>query len=462
VTVPSEAVRADRIALRGGGQIRGKVIPDPKHDDRVTVLTERGKTPLSFQKERITSVVPEPSPLDEYVTRRDQAPATAEGQYELGIWCERHKLTDLAAVHYEAAVARDKEFAPAHQKLGHVRFGDRWLKGDELREAQGLVRDHGRWITREEQEQREKDRATAADQVSWARRIRLFRDAIVNGAEDRQREAESQLMEIRDPVAVAPLMKVLGGDAPSLRTLLARVLGQIPGPESARALVVRVLSESDPDVRQTTMSEVESRNTPEVATQLVKALHSSNPEVVNRAGWALGRLGAVSAVPRLVNALVTTRYQTVMAPSAGGFGEGSSIAATFGSIPPTSPIGATPIAYNGSSVGYLTGAVVGPGVAAYGAASAPCYPFPNPLASLPSFVSESFGASTGIPAGGGLSASRGPTPRIVSVTVQNAEVLTALVKLTGEDFGYDVSAWKRWVRTAFQAAPVPARRVPQP
>src|SRR5262245_9169807 len=49
--------RADRIMLRGGGQIRGKVVPDPKHPDRVTVLTETGKTPLRFQKPQVLRVV---------------------------------------------------------------------------------------------------------------------------------------------------------------------------------------------------------------------------------------------------------------------------------------------------------------------------------------------------------------------------------------------------------------------
>src|SRR4051812_36736400 len=54
---------ADRITLRGGGQIRGKVLPDPKSADRVMVLPERGKTPLRFQKAQIVEVIAEPSAL---------------------------------------------------------------------------------------------------------------------------------------------------------------------------------------------------------------------------------------------------------------------------------------------------------------------------------------------------------------------------------------------------------------
>src|SRR5439155_3779427 len=117
--------RADRIVLRGGGQVRGKVLPDPKHADRVTVLTERGKTPLSVRKEQVVEVVAEPGPLDDYLTSRDATPATAQAQYDLGLWCERNKLRDLAEIHFGAAVALDDSFGPAHQKLGHVKYGAR-------------------------------------------------------------------------------------------------------------------------------------------------------------------------------------------------------------------------------------------------------------------------------------------------------------------------------------------------
>ena len=113
--------RADRIVLRGGGQIRGKVMPDPKHARPGLVLTERGKTPLTFQKAQIVEVIAEPSPLDDYVARagRDaRRPPRPSTSWASG--ASEHKLPDLADLHYEAAVKLDKTFAPAHQKLGHV------------------------------------------------------------------------------------------------------------------------------------------------------------------------------------------------------------------------------------------------------------------------------------------------------------------------------------------------------
>lgn len=455
-------VCADRIVLRGGGQLRGKVLADPVHKDRVIVMTERGKTPLTFAKAQIQEVTAEPSVLDGYLAKREVAPDTAEGQYELGLWCEEQKLRDLAELHYEAAIRQDKGFEPAHLKLGHVKQGVRWLVGDEIREAQGLVRLKGKWVTQEEKDLREKEGVKATEQGAWMRKIRVLREALLYGQEDRRREAETQLMEIKDPLAVGPLMRTLGEDIDTMRSTLAHVLAMIPGPEAEAALVERLLMEVEPGVRHTTMDEIRRRRSAESIKHLKRGLRSKTPEVVNRAAWGIAMLDDKTAVPSLVNALVMTRRETVMAPSAGGFGEAASINATFGAVPPTSGMAATPIAFNGYSVGYLTPPAVGPGVVAYGAFSAPYYPVPNPMADVPGGAYGSSLANTPIAAGGGINGSRGPMPQLVYVSIQNAEVLSALIKLTGQDFGYNVDAWRRWVRTAFQAEKAPARRVPQP
>jgi hypothetical protein len=435
VLLAARAGRPDQIILRGGGQIRGKVLPDPAHGDRVIVLTASGKTPLSFQKPQVQKVVPEPSALDEYVARRAEAAATAEAQFALGQWCEKQKLADLAELHYEAAVKQDKEFAPAHQKLGHVLYAGRWLSGDELREAQGLVKYKGKWMTPEERDGREARAARGAAQASWVRRIRTLRQAIAAGPEPRSRSAEQQLMEIREPVAVGPLVRVLGQDIDAFRMILDRVLGGIPGAEASNALVRRILDEPDAEVRQGTLTQLESRPEKSVVPGLSRALGSSNPAVVNRAAWALANLDAVSAVPRLIPALLTTQYRMVLVPSSSG-SSGNSLASVTPGVP---------IFNNGSTVGLLTGPVVGPGVAAYGATSVPFLPYQGTSLSV-----------------GTASPARGPEPRLLAFTYQNVEVLAALVKLTGFDFGYDIPTWRRWLSTSFRPEAAPARRVPQP
>jgi hypothetical protein len=434
--------RADRITLRGGGQIRGKVLPDPQRPDRVKVLTESGKTPLGFQKAQILQVTAEPSVLDEYLVRRDKLESSAQANYALGLWCEEQKLKDLAELHFEAAVTHDKMYEPAHQKLGHVLVGDHWIWGDELREAQGLVRYKGQWISKQEKEQRAAAAASSAEQAGWVRRLKLLRQAFVSGSDDRHRDAEQQLMEIRDPIAVTPLLQVFGGDDPVLRTLLDHVLEVIPGPEAAGALVKHLLFETEFDVRHVTMAALAKRKEPVVIPGLVQALGSKDPAVVNRAAWGLGQLGALTTVPKLIPALVTIQQRFVMPPIEGW--PSGNATASFGSVPPGSVLGGT--GFNSvRSYGLLTGPVVGPGAVGYGVTGVPAPVLPGAAFSP-----------------GGGSGPREQMPRIITLRFENIEVLSTLVKLTGQDFGYDIAAWKRWVASGFHPDPAPVRRVPQP
>src|SRR5262249_2971811 len=93
--------RAGGVVLRGGGQVQGKVVPDPKNPDRVQVWLLQGRNPLSFQKGQVVEVISKASPLDEYIVRRGkvESTATAASQFELGTWCDQNKLPDLAKLH---------------------------------------------------------------------------------------------------------------------------------------------------------------------------------------------------------------------------------------------------------------------------------------------------------------------------------------------------------------------------
>jgi len=238
-------LHADTIVLRGGGEIQGKLIVDPKTPQAVQVLLFRGRKPLTFQKAQILEVIPKPSALDGYVARKAKLDSTAQAQFELAEWCRANRLTDLAMVHYEAAVERNGSFEEAHKKLGHVIHDGQWLSPDELRKVQGLVRDRGEWITEQEKSKRDESAQMAASQSSWLRRIKLLRQAVITGAADRRKEAESDLMRIEDVEAVTPLLRAFGQDPAPLRLLMVQTLGQIKGKESTRALVNVVLADPE-------------------------------------------------------------------------------------------------------------------------------------------------------------------------------------------------------------------------
>jgi hypothetical protein len=431
----ARTVRGDVIVLRGGGQVTGKLMPDPQNKDRVLVWLLQGRKPLSFLKAQIVEVSPKASPLDDYFEKMKKAPATAQAQFDLGSWCDQNKLTDLGKLHYEAALVSDKLFEPAHRKLGHVLHDGYWLSRDDLSAIQGLVKYKGRWISTEEKSKRQAGEQVAATQTALIRRIKILRQAIVTGPGDRRREAEAQLMAIREAEAVGPLLRVLGNDdEPAQRILLAHVLSRIPGKEASAALVKQILAEPTNQVRPVIFDKLKDRDDPVMISQLVRALASSDIQVVNRAAWTLGNLGAVEVVPKLIPHLLSFEQRVVLPPPEGGN------APAYG----MSGVPVAPLAYNNSNIALLTPPVVSQGAIAYGVTTT------GPL----------YGASLGLGTVG--VPIRQPELRVETLTYRNVEVLAALQKMTGQDFDYDIESWRRWVAHDFNPAPKPARRVVEP
>jgi len=445
---------ADVIVLRGGGQVRGKVVPIPdSKEERVEVILPRSRSPLILRREQIGEVVPEPSPLDEYVERREKVEPTAEAEFALGRWCEENDLPDLAPIHYETALEYDEEFEAAHLKLGHVERDGQWHTRDALREAGGLVLWKGRWLSEDDQERELEDERAAEEHTSWVQKIRAWDRDLRSNVPERRNAAEIELGRIDDPAAVPALLKVLGASTIDSRLVLAQVLGGIPGASAARALVDMILAADRDSVRLAALDQLKKRDEPGIAARLVKALRSRNLELVNRAAWALGNLDVAAAVPSLLKVLVTTEERVVLVPTDGYEAAGAAPGPRY---PPIL------MAWNGVNAAFLTPPVVAPGAVAYGAYVVPGVFGFNPYNGAPLSIG-------GLATGGYqpsrtpiVGADRGPAPQLRTFTYQNVEVHDALVKLTGQDFGYDVAQWRTWVARAFNPQPEPIRRIPQP
>jgi hypothetical protein len=240
-------------------------------------------------------------------------------------------------------------------------------------------------------------------------------------------------MAIREAEAVGALLRVLGNDEPPMRILLSQVLSNIPEEQATLGLVKQILAEPSPNVRPIIFEKLKERDRPTVVRSLSRALASEQIMMINRAAWALNNLEAVETVPALIRALLTYEQQIVMvpptnsnAPQIGGAG------------------GLVPIHVNNGGAAFMTQPVVAPGVVAFGTVSTPAYGLPG----------------LGLTAGAQINTQA--EPRVVTFTYRNTEVLAALQKLTGQDFDYDVRAWKEWVSREYNPNPRPTRRVPQP
>ena len=450
--IAAERARGDKILLRGGGQIRGIVLPaasDAKPTDSVQVQTETGSRPITIKKSQIVKVVDEPSSLTEYVKKRDETPDTASAQYELGQWCEAHKLRGLADVHYERAVLKDSGYAPAHKKLGHAQYDGRWLTQDEYKQAQGLVKVKGKWVSPQEKAKREAAAALTAEQQKWTRKIRALHQTYRMGTPAQSRQAELKLLGIQEPAAVPGIVQVMGEDMDFVRILMAQILGGITDRHAAQALISRVMMEPELKVLDAMLMQAKRFEPAYYTSMLYAALQSENPVVVNRAAYALGELNITAAVPKLIPVLITYQDKLVYDNSAGSGGGGGmgfmSGGPGVGARVPPGRAGlaaqAPPSMANIPYVPIVT-PVIGPGgTVAFGATSIPL---------------------TELPGVGGMGAPSQPQMRYEREIYHNVDVLNALRKLTNQNFGYEIDVWKSWLNTKYQVDKPVVRRAPEP
>ena len=279
------------------GKSRGRCCPTRRTKIGCRFGCSRDASRSRFRRRRSSRSIPKASPLDDYFEKAKKAPQTVQSQYDLGSWCEQNKLSDLAKLHYETALAIDKSFEPAHKKLGHIFHDGYWLSRDDLSAVQGLVKYKGTVDLHRRKGQEQAEEEASASQASWIRRIKILR------AGDRQRArrspagGESQLMAIREADAVGPLLRVLGNDEPPQRILLAQVLAGIPGKEATVGA-----GEADPgrtrcEVRPVIFEKLKDRDDPARGFPVGPSASSADIQVINRAAWTLGNLEPSRSCP---------------------------------------------------------------------------------------------------------------------------------------------------------------------
>ncbi len=405
----SGLARADTITLSGGGTIRGQILEDKSSDRAVVVRLQAGGGEVTIERSKIQAITPEKNPAAEYDAIKDQYADTAEDQYELAMWCETHKLSRQRREHLLRVLELDAEHVKAHQKLGYVLRDGKWLTRDELKEARGMVRFGGRYVTPQEKEILEQKKREDEAVREWHVRVKLWKTWLVGNDAGKTRQAQDSLLAIEDPQALEAVVGQFGKEnAESLRVLLCDVLGNLPGEAATLELVKRSIIDVSPTVRWEAVDKLVERQDPAAVRTLTKALASEHNVVIRRAAEALGAIGDPSTVLPLIAALVTKHKQVITREvQGGGFG-----------------VASTP-----EVVDYE--AVVAPGTVAF-----------RPIIS--------YRAS-----GAGISM---PSKEVVTVPVENREVLEALEGITKQDFGYDQATWRRWYATEIRKVEVRKRR----
>jgi hypothetical protein len=384
---------ADCVVLQSGGEIRGALLPDGKGRagrERVAIRTLSGAL-VEIAKQEAAEVIHRRPLLEEYETRRRAAPDTVQDQWVLAEWCRQQGLPKERQAHLARVIELDPEHVLAHRGLGHIREAGRWTTPDEAMAARGYVKFKGRHVLPQEAEVLARQAFVTQSEKHWYYAVKQCFSLIESDREDRRAQGLEKLRKIDKPDAVPALVKVLRATPEeAYRLLLVEALSQIEGERPVVPLAMQSVLDESSAVREAAIKTVRRKKNDLTLVTYLKYLKDPLNLLINRAAAALAQLGDQSAVPHLIEALITRHQFQMMLPE-------DDIEDLLDEQ--TGPVLMLPADYDPSTK--------------------------RQTASGPQRAEE-----------------------MIEMRVEkdhhNASVLAALQLLTEENFGFDVPAWRKW------------------
>lgn len=318
----------------------------------------------------------------EYAKRRATVADTVEAQWELAEWCRQNHFLSDRKKHLERILELQPDHADARTALGYSQVNGKWMTQEEIQESRGYQRYKGRWLTSQQIESLQKVEQREKEEKLWYAKIKRYIGWLGSSRTD---QALAALSEITDPAAARALGDFLATDQPRpTKLLLIKTLVHIsaanPGDKSSHSPLALGALE-DPDE--------------EVRLSCLDFLKTTkDPDVVD---FFISNLDVTSGTKKYkgdVNMMINRA-----ALALGEMGDPSAVG----------PLIKVLITEHKQKV----------------------------VSGNPGQTSATFGNR-----GGGMS--MGSSTKIIIHTINNEDVLTALKKLTGVSFNFDVDTWQAW------------------
>ncbi len=303
---PIVELRAEVFVLANGGRIEGEWLNRNAEPLVMYDIATTGGGRMTLSADQVEHVIIKSEALLRYEAELPKVPDTVEAHWEMAERCRKAGLTPQREIH----LRRILELAPDHQDarhaLGFSRVNDKWIKPDEWLAKQGYVRHKGAWRLPQEVELAAQRERRELEEKEWRKRLRRWRTAIFRGRRD-SGQALAQLRAVDSAFAITGLAEMLKDkDATkALKLLYIDILGQFRNTNAAAALLERVMTDPDMEIRERSITALQRNGRQQALTFLTRSLRDKNNQVVNEAAWALGKLDDPDAIPALIDAVVT-------------------------------------------------------------------------------------------------------------------------------------------------------------
>ncbi|KAF0242023.1 MAG: hypothetical protein FD180_4166 [Planctomycetota bacterium] len=146
VAAAAHVASADTVWLKNGGKLEG--VTTSMEGDKLVVKMPSGV--IKLDKDQVQKIVHRATAMEEYeLAAAKLKPGDAKGHLELANWCAEKGLSHFERVELEATIAADPDNADARKRLSYEKVGGKWLRGEELLLARGMVKVNGKWMSKE-------------------------------------------------------------------------------------------------------------------------------------------------------------------------------------------------------------------------------------------------------------------------------------------------------------------------
>lgn len=314
--------RADLLFTKKGGIMDGEILKES--ETSVKIKTRLGTTDIS--RSDIKSIERGKSILDLYrqkwiETNHDNV----KDRIGLAVWAKRYGLDEEAEKEFRDILRTDPNNSSARRYLNYVKFAGKWMLADEAHQARGDVKYRGKWMTPQERDLLISNK----QRMSTSRKVdEIFRK--MRKSKMFERDALLQILfELKTPQAAHFIRKHLRERDSDLRTRAVIALGRLKDKESVKKLAKMAMEDPDKDLRQQAGVALGLIRSLEALNLIVPLLVNGDKIVRIRSAKTLGNMGDPRAVPALIKALYI-KIKTVSStdPFRRGDGNNTPIAVT--------------------------------------------------------------------------------------------------------------------------------------
>lgn len=305
----------DTVELESGGEIVGKVTEVTDAKQRFYLVETADGGTLKLKRSQVRQIVRAPAAGPEYLEKLAGLPDTMDAHWEIQQWCLDNRLPRQREYHLMQVIRHEPDHTGARKRLGYTVREGVWVHDDHFFQNHGYVKDdrgHYR-LPRSIDMSNNKDEA---HQFKKGFSVAI-RSAIRKYKRRGDLSALNEITSLDSPAAVEGLVEALKDEQdPRLQHVLIETLGGIKSAGAQNALVVIAMATDPSDSAGRQLGELCVRllqqphyNQSGVVSSILPFL-SPTPETanhkVNKAAWLAGQMEDGSAVPALIDALVTT------------------------------------------------------------------------------------------------------------------------------------------------------------